>query len=252
MLVKREGNSFFLVVCQTILILVLFAFILPSMIFADGYASTIGAQDSLSKYVDFVRKTIIGRYGLRFELDKTGYPISITGNLSNGLTEKDPVKVVYEFIEKNKDIYKIENPSKELVLTSLINDGVVGPTVKMSWTIKGVKVGGTGFNAQFSNKSGMYEIEGHVNTEAYNINTTPAISEEQAKSIAIQDMEKVKVDWPENAQTLVKNTTLMIARFNGELKLAWGLGVQKGYDGYGYWIDAQTGKIIESGSSAIR
>lgn len=251
MLDKKEKYSIEVnrIIIRFIILLLL---MIPCITFADGYAPTTGAQDSLSKYVDFVRKTIIGRYGLRFELDKTGYPISITGNLSNGLIEKDPVKVVYEFMDKNKDIYKIENPLKELFLTSLITEGVVGSTVKMAWTVNGIKVGGTGFNAQFSKKSGMYEIEGHINPEAYKINTTPAISEEQAKIIAIQDMEKVKVDWPENAQTEVKNATLMIARFSGELKLAWGLGVQKGYDGYGYWIDAQTGKIIESGSSAIR
>ncbi len=248
---QKEFNSLNFKFYKTIQIFFLLICLIQGMVYADGYVLSTGVQDSLSKYVDFVRKTIIGRYGLRFELDKSGYPISITGNLSNGLIEKDPVKVVYEFLEKNKDIYKLENPSKELVLNSLINDGVVGSTVKLAWTVNGIKVGGTGFNAQISNRSGMYEIEGRINTAARGINTTPSINEDQAKSIAIQDMENVKVDWPENAQAEIKDASLIIGSFKDEHKLVWILGVIKGYQGYEYWIDAQTGKIIKSGPTRI-
>jgi Zn-dependent metalloprotease len=232
---------------ETILIFFFLIYSIPGTVFADGHAPSTGVQDSLSKYKEFIGKTIIGRFGLRYTLDNYGIPTSITGDLSKGLTGTDVVEKSYQFFELNKDIFQIANPRKEFIVREVINEGM--STVKFYWAINGVKVQYGGYFLHFNKNGSLYTVEGQIDPEARNINTSPVISEEQGKSIVISDMEKIKVDWPENAQTEIKTATLIIARFEGELKLVWGISVTKGYEGYGYWIDAQTGKIIESGSS---
>jgi Zn-dependent metalloprotease len=183
-------------------------------------------------------------------VDKYGIPTMLEGNLFSGQKGGDRVADSYTFFEQNKELFQMPNPKTELLLEGEIKDQIE-ETVIFNQVSNGVRVR-YGQYVMHYNPNGVLEtVNGQIDAEARKINTNPAISEEQAKSIAIQDMEKVKVDWPENAQTEIKNATLTIARFDGELKLAWGLSVIKGVEGYGYWIDAQTGKIIESGSSKI-
>jgi Zn-dependent metalloprotease len=253
MLIKKNRYRFGLNAVLQIALLYSMIYLLPRTIYADGYASTTqSSQDSLSKYIDLVRKTIIGRFGLRFEIDRNGIPTSITGDLSKNTTASDPVEQAYQFFDLNRDIFPIKDAKTEFNVRQQIGgDESFGPTVKLAWCVNGIMVGGTEIILNYSRDGKLYSYYGEFYPEARMINTNPAISEERAKSIVITDMEKVKIDWPENAKAEIKNATLMIARFNGELKLAWGIGVMKGYEGYGYWIDAQTGKIIESASSKI-
>jgi Zn-dependent metalloprotease len=218
-------------------------FIITSAALADGYISQrANAHDSLSKYIDFVSKTIIGRYGSKFKLDNNGIPTSITGNLSSGLTAKDPVDIVYEFFEKNKDIFQLQNPRQELILIDSISDGIVGPTVRMAWAVNGVKVGCPEFRAQFSKASGLYEIDGDICPDARKINTNPIIGEEQAKQFVVNDTKNLGSKLGD-----VKSSQLIIAKFNDSFKLAWIINIVR-MDSLiintDYYIDATNGDIL--------
>jgi Zn-dependent metalloprotease len=205
--------------------------------------------DSATLKIQNAKALAISKFGDRIKFDKNGIPIEIEGDLSKGLTETDIVDKAYQFFEINKDIFRLTEPKTELKVYDVHRDDI--PVVKMYWAVNGVKVA-SNLRIVFSKNGSPFYFAGKIDPEARTINTNPAISEDQAKAIVIKDMDKVKDGCPEDAQTEIKNATLIIGRFDEELKLVWGLSVVKCLNGYGYWIDAQTGKILESGSSAIR
>ena len=167
--------------------------------------------------------------------------------------ENNYVRAAFKFLEDNKSHYKISDARAEFIVEGEIDDSG-WHTVILDQVHNGVKVQYGYFSINFSHNRPLSfnDVVGAYDPEAKKVNTKAAIGEEQAKNIVINDMDKVKVDWPENAKPEIKNAELSIARFDKELKLAWAISVTKGYSGWGYWIDAQTGKILESGSSAIR
>src|SRR3972149_631015 len=106
-------------------ILALSAFIIVVGLIGGSYArgqsaDSLGRSDSLSAYIENVRLTLIGRYGMRFQLDKNGIPTSIEGELSNGIAAIDPVEMAYQFFELNKDLFSIESPRDELIMNKII------------------------------------------------------------------------------------------------------------------------------------
>jgi len=180
-------------------------------------------------------------------------PVKLSPDSLMATKENNYVRAAFKFLEDNKSHYKISDPRVEFIVEGELDDTNLH-TVILDQVHDGVKVRYGYFSIHFGpdRPVSFNDVVGAYDPEAKKVNTKAAIGEEQAKNIVINDMDKVKVDWPENAKPEIKNAELSIARFDKELKLAWAISVTKGYSGWGYWIDAQTGKILESGSSAIR
>jgi Zn-dependent metalloprotease len=158
----------------------------------------------------------------------------------------DRVEDSYRFLDLHKDIWNLENPRQELRL-----QGIIGPdkidtittTVVFDQVVNGVKVRYGECCIHYKSDGLMYLADVRIDPEARTINTSPAISQEQAIDIARQD-------------TLVKDPNpkvfepkLLIGRFNGKMLLFWQFGF--GYD-WSYAVDAHTGKILGTESAWIR
>jgi Zn-dependent metalloprotease len=223
------------------------------LLYSNLYAANSNKPDSIK--ASTIEKEKIDSTGAnenRGFVDKYGIPTEVEGNFSIGYKSTNPVDMAFEYFQNNKSAYRIDDARKEFRLAGYSKDKMLGDFhVKLLQIVNGVRVMSGQYMLRFDQNGQLTRVYGQIDPEAKKVNTNPAISEDMAKQIAVKDMEKVKVDWPENAQTEIKSQELLIARFNGELKLVWAFGVLKGYRGWGFWIDAQTGAIIESGSSAI-
>lgn len=219
--------------------------------YADGYANA--PEDSISKRIDYIRKTIIGRFGMRFELDKNGIPISITGDLYKGTKSSDPIEQAYQFFDSNRDIFPIKDAKTELSVKQQIGgDESFGPTIKMAWCINGIIVDGSEIILNYSRDNKLYSYYGRFVPEARMINTNPAISQKEAEQIALKDSIVTATQDYNNTAASIHSATLYIARFEGKMILAWNVSVIKGVgNSWGFWIDAQSGRILKSGSLII-
>ncbi len=162
--------------------------------------------------------------------------------------ESEFVKKSFAFLEQNKAHYKITNPRAEFVLKGEINDNG-WCTVVLDQVNNGVKVENGYFSINFRHNGPLTfnNIIGFYDPEARKINSTPAISEEQAKSIALNDPKH------KDARPEISSIELLIGRIDGELRLFWSIGLING-GGIGSWnykIDAQTGKVLVCESALL-
>ena len=208
---------------------------------ADGQsADSSGKSDSLSAYIENVRLTLIGRYGMRFQLDKNGIPTSIEGELSKGITAIDPVEMAYQFLELNKDLYQIESPRDELIVKGVIEGGELGTTIKLGQVVGGIRVDSRGFILQYGRAKKLWCVDGRIDPQARQVNTTPAISEKQAKEIVcatIQDREPPPT--PKDAGS--SGPIICRPVQGGQLHLAWIVRL----DTLRYYVDAHNGEIFQ-------
>jgi Zn-dependent metalloprotease len=176
-------------------------------------------------------------------VDKYGIPTELSGNLSAGLTASDPVEKAFQFFDLHKTQFHIEDARKEFKLRSSTKGPISDDYhVKLDQIVNGVKVRSGMYALHFQSDGSLYLVDGQIDPEAKKVDTNPAISEEMAKQIAISE---------NNSDTLAKDYTksngLLIINTKNGYHLIWdiecGLMI--------YRIDAQTGTIIESGSSAI-
>ncbi|NLI15393.1 MAG: hypothetical protein GX409_03805 [candidate division Zixibacteria bacterium] len=220
-------------------------------LYANCYANA--PEDSVSKRIDYIRKTIIGRYGLRFELDKNGIPISITGDLYKGAKSSDPIEQAYQFFDFNRDIFPIKDAKTELrVMQHIGGDESFGPTVKLAWSVNGIIVDGSEIILNYSRDNKLYSYYGRFFPEALAINTDPVISQNEAEQTALRDSIVTATQDLNDTAASIHLATLIIARFDGKMILTWYVSVIKGVgNSWGFWIDAQTGRILKSGSLII-
>jgi Zn-dependent metalloprotease len=219
-----------------LMIILLFTFFTINSIFAGGNPSASN-NDSLEN-IRKAKSIITGRFGLKFELDENGIPTRIEEDLSKGITAVDPIEKGYQFFEINKDLFKINNPRKELIVEKASTS-----YIRFSWAPNGVKVGCPGYKIFFNKDGKPNLIKGEIYIEARNIDTHPKINAEQAKQISLNDS-KAYHTTIEN----VKGVELLIGKFDDVLRLAWAVNVCK-LDSVifnsDYYIDAQTGEILD-------
>jgi len=205
---------------------------------AGQFADTLGKSDSLSAYIENVRLTLIGRYGMRFQLDKNGIPISIEGELSKGITAIDPVEMAYQFFELNKDLYRIESPRDELIVKGIIEGGELGTTIKLGQVVGGIRVDSRGFILQYGRAKKLWCVDGQIDPDARQVDATPKITFEQAFQIALADT------LDHGPKPVPLNQELVIMRFKDGLHLVWDFGMNTGRLPWHYTIDAHTGEIL--------
>ncbi len=197
------------------------------------------------------------RFGLRMLIDPDGSIRNIETPLLNaGLTSSQPLDRAYEFLERHGDIFHLANPRQELILKdSVTSDSPYSGRsafINFEQVVNGIKVldGGFGFHfkSDSSNTLSILSVGSSYYTESRNINTTPTISMERAKEIALSDP-------AHNGLTpgIYKDPELYIDRIDGVFHLIWRLGVLGGgYNGAAlYIIDAHSGQILVAKCSII-
>jgi Zn-dependent metalloprotease len=198
-------------------------------------------DDSVTIRIQNVKALAISRFGDRIKFDDDGIPVEIEGDLSKGITAKGAADQSYQFFEINKDIIGIQNPRDVLIVDDVHFEGAI--VVKLHLEISRIRIP-SNFTLTFTKEGILYRYSGGIDPEARKIDLHPAISEEQAIEITLNDS-KAYHTTTENAKSL----GLTIGRFDdGILKLTWMINVRKfdsvAFD-YNYCIDAKTGKILD-------
>jgi len=197
-------------------------------------------------------RLVIGRFGLVIPcgeglgVNRDGIVTGIRARAINrGLTALDPTERAYQFLELHRDLFGLENPRQELVV-----ERASARAVRFRQMANGIpvilgrsllSVAPTGYTLHMWPDSNLLkEFEGAVFPEARNVNTTPAVSREQAIAIAQSDTAHG------GQPTEVSVADLYIAKFDDGCRLVWRLGISGGgYGGAGiYMIDAHSGAIL--------
>jgi Zn-dependent metalloprotease len=182
--------------------------------------------------------------GNRCLVNNNGIPTELEGNLSAGLHSINPVDMAFEYFQNNKYTFKIKDAQKEFCLGEYSKDDLVGDShVKLLQTINGVRVRYGQYILRFDQKGQLTRVYGQIDPEAKKVDTNPTISEEHAKQMAISANKS-----DTHAKDYTKSNGLLVINTKNSYHLVWdiecGLMI--------YRIDAKTGSIIESGSSAIK
>ncbi len=202
--------------------------------------------------------TIIHRFqmtrweGIRINVDKdgkVGYISRIVGN--TGITSSDLIEGTFQFLEKNRDLFDIENPRLEFVFERI--DTSYGHTGKeinvgLSQVENGIEFlyHFSGFRANFQPDSAgnykLYSIFASIYPEARTINPKPTISAEMAKEIALNDSVNIGCD-----PKVAREPTLCFCKFDECIYLAWETLIlgKVGLCGGTYLIDAHSGNILK-------
>jgi Zn-dependent metalloprotease len=171
-------------------------------------------------------------------LDKRGVPTWLEGILTPKNFKGNALEIVYCFFEENKELYKLEDPAIEL---RVIRDGSHGEAIRLQQYKDGAKVEEGVLRVSFDNHWELHEIRGRL--QPVTISTTPTISQETAKEIMVNDLQK------DNKSSIPKvyEQELVIHSFQDSVYLAWYFtaSVTPFGDSREYYIDAHNGKIID-------
>jgi Zn-dependent metalloprotease len=175
--------------------------------------------------------------GIRYA--ENGTVKTINGKLDKGLAAIEPLAKCYEFFELHKHLYGLDNPREELVFYSIGMDSL---SFKFRQFYNGIQIGFHRIIVSFDKDHSIIGVSGSFVNQIKSLNSTPAISEEEAIQIATNDYmaQKHKAE-PKSGKTELK----YLKDDDGSYYLAWEI-----YIGYrGYRIDAMTGNIKKSYSS---
>ena len=168
--------------------------------------------------------------------------------LNIGLTSRDPVERIYQFLERHEDLFGMQNPRQELVLRGNGFRGNSG-RVRFEQVVGEIPVRHGFFDFMLEADSGgptISSLQNNYYPAARDVNTSPSITMEQAEQIALADTAH------EGKSTAIYGTPqLMIADVEEALHLVWYLDVDGGgYMGAShYLIDAHTGQVLYVRSS---
>jgi len=164
--------------------------------------------------------------------------------------ENNYVQAAFKFLEDNKSHYKISDPRSEFIVRGE-SDKANWHTVKLDQVHNGVKVQNGCFNIIFSYNRPLSfnDVFGDYDPDARTVDTKPAISEEQAKRIALDDP-RSKGAKSEN----IKKAELLIQKFKDSYGLFWNIDISRMdslFLSLNYLIDAKTGVIEHVGNTMI-
>ena len=196
----------------------------------------------------------------------------------------DPVDMAYQFLELNKEVFRMKDPRQEMVLEKVTSDDKKSRVIlKQVYHGMGVDAGARVF---FKNTGELHLFE-ITYYDDINLSTTPSIDSASAWDIALKDFglsEGVRVVNHEYRSEFFKAESLMYehnglphpdysARFegvatrlliwrserDGKLHLVWKICVEQKSPDYlwdqqlwGYYIDAHDGAVLHKGGARSR
>jgi len=164
--------------------------------------------------------------------------------------ENNYVRAAFKFLEDNKSHYKISDARAEFIVEGEIDDSG-WHTVILDQVHNGVKVQYGYFSINFSHNRPLSfnDVVGAYDPDARTVDAKPAISEEQAKRIALDDP-RSKGSKLEN----IKKAELLIQKFKDDYGLFWNIDISRMdslFLSLNYLIDAKTGVIEHVGNTMI-
>lgn len=152
------------------------------------------------------------------------------------LTPEKALTTTYSFLDKNKDLFRLDNPNRELAPIKNTADEIAG-YIHFQQNLDGIPVYGGGLVARLRPDGTLDYLNGHLYSEV-NISLAPQISPNRALEIVSQD-----IGLPTAGNQEVRLMILpsqFFSKTNG-YQLAW----QAETDQWIYLINAQNGEIIE-------
>ncbi|MCI0330511.1 MAG: M4 family metallopeptidase [candidate division Zixibacteria bacterium] len=214
-------------------------------------------QDNLRAFRKAKAVALLQAYpGVKYRIDdERGVPRRISGKLQQGLSKGDVVQTVYEFFEKNRELYGLSDPRSELKVTRN-EKNQLGTLVVLKQLYGNVEVWNTMLKANFGRDGNLYAIYGSTYPDI-DLSTAPSLDSNSALEIVIRDLEfPPGLDYglielerfgrrqPKGRPPL---TRLAIFSHRGKYHLVWVvrlLGYKTDSD-WEYFIDAHTGEILE-------
>jgi hypothetical protein len=209
-------------------------------------------------------KKVNDRFGIYsgnvIEVNRDGIIIEIkTIYMNTGLDASDPVERVYQFFERNKDLFLIPDPRKELAVTNVVHKEDGTGVLLIDQVVGNVKVFEGGCQVAFACINAETQLTRFYSNgvmgllpDAHNINPIPTIDSLQAVQIARADSAHVKNPGYVSYYGLwiANGYRRMLGSFaDRQIHLVWRLSVKECTECF---IDAHTGAILYSGSNCIQ
>jgi Zn-dependent metalloprotease len=214
------------------------------------------------------KKSIMNRFetkknnpmGLNIYRDNFRTPIFITGEFDmkkneNALMSNQPESIALSYISDNKDLFLINSPDSEFLLSEKIQDNEKNKHLIFKQQFKNIPVWGKEIIVHIDSKDQIYLINGRYIPTPASINPeTSQIENNYATSIAennlrqsigknsLTEAEKELLNWTGP----LSSKCIWINDFNGEAHLAWHIQIRPNIkDNWYYFIDAIDGRILE-------
>ncbi|MBK6890049.1 MAG: M4 family metallopeptidase [Sphingobacteriales bacterium] len=186
-----------------------------------------------------------------------GTPNFIAGqNLFSYASPQTPQRVAYDFLQANRELFKLQNPAQELTINNISNPDNLGIThIRLYQQYNGVRVFAADMVAHLNQQGQLVTINGVYHpTPPQGTNTTPAITTEQARLRIAQSLgldqppiipqtlkEQLHIHDDHDLEVLV----LLHQPENNTFKLAWQITFFENFLQHkDYFVDAQTGEIL--------
>jgi Zn-dependent metalloprotease len=202
---------------------------------------------------DFLRINLDLPAGATIRLEKrNGTVIFLKGdNLSVNLekhedflqlqADKQYDVVVLAFLNAHRSLFRLDSPSREFIVKSVITDDLGFRHIKLQQVYRGIPVWASEINVHLDQTNHVYLVQGRYIPTPGELSTQPALTQERALQLVAKDLDRSESDCPGCRVALI-----IFARFDSPPRLAYRVLTPPGLmEGWAYVIDAETGGILD-------
>jgi bacillolysin len=167
-------------------------------------------------------------------------PIFLYGNLSSTKSASSTEAAAIQFLSANSVLFKLKNPTSELKVHSQEGDELGYTHIKYDQQVNGVPVWGSQLGVHINSSGEIYCVSGNHHP-TIEISTAPAVLEQNAKQVAMDDLKKA-----EN-RPIDSRATLVVFPWKEKYYLCWNVevfGAQPNDIDWQYFVDAVTGDVV--------
>jgi Zn-dependent metalloprotease len=167
-------------------------------------------------------------------------PIFLYGNLNSTKSASSAEAAAIQFMSANSVLFKLKNPMNELEMHSQDGDELGYTHIKYDQQVNGVPVWGSQLGVHINNGGQIYCVSGDYHP-TIEIATSPAVLEQNAKQVAMDDLKKTE------KRPIDSKGTLVVFPWQGGYLLCWNVevfGTQPNDIDWQYFVDAVTGEVV--------
>lgn len=163
----------------------------------------------------------------------------------------DPVQVALDFMTTHAGVLGMDDPTRELKLEGQSTDALGMTHVMFTQQQGDIPVWGTRTAIHFDRDGGIAFINSRFVPDCASVDTTPALSQEAAQSVVVENM----ASWVPDAATPVPSSAeLVIYGLDGSPRLAWNVVIEyrsKQGNALAAIVDSTTGEVITTYNAGI-
>lgn len=160
---------------------------------------------------------------------------------------------ILKYVNDNKKIFQLDSPDKELKIADVMKDTEGNSHVRVQQYYNDIPIWGKEMIMHFDPNNNIYLINGRYNKTLQNFNTNFTLNSDEAIKSAIGDLKKFSVITnSDNISRVLKydgptsEKFILIDDITNQPTAVWMVEIRPNViDRWRYFIDAQTGKIIE-------